>query len=439
MDRKIVLSALGALGALVALPLVGGIVFAAVNWRDAAPSAEARALTATLAARPVVADADNGYLDALGFAAQAGVEPHALGLERRAWLRARQPSGDASAPVRFPRRDVDPRDALEPAMRGLLDACRMPERACIAALATRGARTPLLPGALRPITERYRVLLTRTGWREEPMTDVAAPLPGYQHLLTGQQAHMLATLDMARGGDAAMVRERLQADAVFWRGVLGDADSLVAKLIAATAVERNARWSVLAIGTLPPEVRAGAVPASLAIPLTVRERSLRLALAGEWAGTRRMVATMEGGQETLAYKPQDTANRMAAAFVALASASELPVDRVRTASRQVADDAPRRGPWLYNPAGRILADIARPAYIDYAVRIGDVESARAAAHARAGLLVADIAPDAMANALAAGLWRDAYTRRPFGWDAAHRCVPFVRARAERGASACIEG
>lgn len=432
-------------GGVLAVPVVAFGAFAALNWRDRPPSADVRALEAVLAARPPVADADNGALDLLGLDAPPATAPRALGLQRRDWLRARLAAPQAPGGWEFPQPGPGPRDALTSAQSTLFDACAHVDAACASSLVTREAQWTALVDAHAPLLQRYEAMLGRTGWREELVTDARAPITPYQHAIHAQRLWLARAWRSARAGDAADAHARLEADGRFWRRVLAHSDHLVGKMVAANALQRHAQWTALAVAQLPRPSRAAAVPASLSEPLDTPERSLRRALAGEWLFGRdalRHMRSREGGaRESLVFKPQDSSNRMARALLRLADASEQPVGDVAAATRRAAEAARREDGGLlrrlYNPSGRLLADIAWPAYPDYALRVADAEAARAAARAVVGLHVAGVSREDVARALARGPWRDAHTGRPFEWDADNACVRYHRAASRPSEPRCM--
>lgn len=432
-------------GGILVVPVLAFGAFAAINWRDRPPSSDVRALEAAVAARPAVPDADNAYLDVLGLDAPAGIGPRALGLQRRDWLRARQAEPSAPGEWAFPQPQPARRAALTPAQADLLDACAKVGAACTASLTAQDAQWTALIDAHALLLRRYDAMLQRPGWREEMLTDVRAPVTPYQHALHAQRLRLVQAWRSARAGDAVDMRTRLESDGRFWRRVLAHSDHLIGKMVAANALQRHAEWTALAVAQLPPPARAAAVPASLSAPLDMRERSLRRALAGEWRFGRDALRHMgsEAGpiRESLVFKPQDSSNRMARALLRLAVASEQPVGDVAAATRRAVEaERTERGGALrrvYNPSGRLLTDIAWPTYADYALRVADTESLRAAALAVIGLHAAGVPRSEAAAALARGPWRDVQTGRRFEWDDANACVRYERAASQPPGPHCM--
>jgi hypothetical protein len=79
----------GTLGLGVALYLIA----IAINWRDREPSAAAVQFTNLYRERPSVADEDNAFIYAMGFAVEPGTNPLKIGLKRVAWSGIAAPQG----------------------------------------------------------------------------------------------------------------------------------------------------------------------------------------------------------------------------------------------------------------------------------------------------------------------------------------------------------
>lgn len=414
MDGSDVTAGLGkALAALVAVPVVALLLLLAINSRDEAPSADAARLAAMLRERPALADAANGYVHARD-------------------LSAGHPGY---------------RDARSPEVAALAAAC--PDAgACAAALESDAAAVGEWIAAERWLLERYRAMLATGGWREEIPADVADALPPYGDALEAQKLYLLAARERARAGDAAAVRDLLERDLGFWRRVMASSNLLVTKMAAGAAVERNFAFGHLALRALPAASAAQAVPPSWRRPLSVPERSLAGALAGEWhfsTSALRKAMDQDGGDpaafaglpasrlQRLVFKEQATANLFAARMAGLGRLSERPYAELAGALDVLARGGDER-PWsVYNPVGAILAGIAAPAYGEYIVRVSDLEGRRRLALLVAELRAAGVSGDDAALALSATPLRNPYDDAPFEWDAQAGAVVFRGLReGERG-------
>src|SRR5688572_27720422 len=131
------------------------LVLLGINWRDEPPSAAAIKLQAVYDARPEVADADNGFVYAMGMAERPEGDPRAEGMRRVAL--SRQPSFsieryDGFTVVRSPQ------------LQGLINVCKQANAACLSALET---DRQMLAEWLRSeawLLQRYETLLTHTHW-----------------------------------------------------------------------------------------------------------------------------------------------------------------------------------------------------------------------------------------------------------------------------------
>lgn len=429
--------------ALLMLPVVLYAALLAINWSDRAPSADARRLQALVDARPQVPDAANGALYLLGLSVERGESPQDWAARRRDWLARFDPAAPPS-PATLPGRDFDQASVRQAYAEALGGACEAADRACADALRDREARIDALLQDQDWLLQRYLALLAHPAWQEHIPSGPAAPLPAYGHALAGQRLLFLQAWRQARHGDAAGVRDLLGRDARFWRMALASSDLLISKMIATAALERNFAFGTLALGGLPRDGVAAAVPAEWRREIGPEERSLLRALAGEW---RWAVSTVRMSREgripgsperqddlrsRLAHsllQVQDTSNRQATRMVRLVDTLDVPWDRYPQALAQARRDVAAAEPgWLdrvYNPIGRILASIAAPAYLDYPPRVADLEGQR-----RAALLVASLRADGVDEAgapaaIAASPLRDPYTGGAFGWDGQARAVVFT--------------
>jgi hypothetical protein len=437
-------------GGLVLAPVVAYGVLVAINWRDQPPSADARRLEAMVAARAPVADAANGYVYMLGFAAPDGSDPLTLGTQRRAWLDRHVADARGKA---MPGTDVDERAARAPAAKRLAEACAHGGPDCERLLQAEPDVLPAWRDAAAVPLARYAQLLTRRAWREVVPLDALAPMPLMQGALDAQTLYLLQTRELARAGDVAAVRQRLDADLEFWRVVLASSDVLITRMIASGAIERHFDLGNLALRALP-HPGGDALPPSWSRPFSVRERSMMRAFAGEWrfadAALRASAAGAAQGAGTTPTRPrasladrlsrpllrvQATSNRYAATLVALGELSELPGDRLPAAvdARFAAWQRERTLWHAYNPIGNALASTGLEfALRDYLFRVADLEALRRAAVLAQSLRGAGVGGSDAARAIDATDLRNPYTGASFGWDARRSAVLIDgRARGSR--------
>jgi hypothetical protein len=293
---------------------------------------------------------------------------------------------------------------------------------------------------------RYEALLERHAWRETLPRDALAPMPRFTDVLDAQQLYLLQTRELARAGDAAAVRRRLDADHAYWRVVLAASDTLITRMIAVAAVRRHFDLGNLALRALPVQRADDAVPPSWARPFSTAERSMSRALAGEWRFTdATLKASATGGKPGYGEAPasvpagqriqwavsrpflrvQATSNRFAARAAELAALSELPADRLPAAVDARFDEWDRqRTLWrAYNPLGNMLMSMgAEQGMRDYLFRGTDLEGLRRATLLAQSLRSRALADADIAAAVDTAALRDPYTGAALGWDAAPRAV-----------------
>lgn len=401
---------------------IAALVAAAALWtnrRDEAPSADVRALEALVAAaRPVAADDD----------AVAGI----------AWLEALRLAGRGTPPGSASHARTGMRASRGDALDAAFRACDAPEGECAPLLAAAERDMAGWIERERALLDGYRGLLPRRGWYEPPPATLGAPhVPPLGGAMEGQRLHHAQVLLDARAGRADAVRDALEADLRFWRAGLAGSRTLVNKMVAVRAVQRNFETGAHALARLPVGAVDAAVPAGWSEPVTAAERSLHAALAWEWKLGDTFMRTMNVEPSKLRgkhdprepltplFKLQATANRNAATMRRVAQAYDAPYAQLRESMRRLHADIEdeTRFPYsLYNPVGRILSAIAAPAVTGYGSRVADLEGDRRALMAVVELHRGGVASSAVKARLDASPSRNPYTGRAFEWDAAAACV-----------------
>lgn len=421
-------------GGLLVLAVSLYVLLVAVNWRDEAPSRDAVAFDRLLDERAPVADEANAFVFVLGMAAPPGADPLALGRERKAYLETFDAAAHPTAA--FPGIDDDYRARRPGAIAQLAGACSKGTPECARLLRATPDDVDAWLASESWLLDRYEGLISRRAWREAVPDDLRAPMPSYQHALEGQKLYLVQAWRAARSGDAERARGMVDADMRFWRTVLASSDLLISKMVAAAGVRRNLTLGSLVLRELPTG-QAGGLPSSWLEPLSVRERSARRALAGEWRFSSRVVASTgaPGAPADLAaheygaparltrplYQPQATSNLFASALTRLAEVSELPYPAIGPGFRAFAKEHDSAGPGLYNPVGRVLVSIGGgTAYWNYVARLADLEALRSAA-VLAGTVRARNGHGQAAGAARMAL--DPYGH-PFDWDAAKGVFTF---------------
>lgn len=420
--RRAVRALLWALLAMAALLALVAAVVLWMNRRDEAPSEDVRALQALLASAKPVAGED----DAL-----AGIT--ALGA-----LRTRSPDASLTGAA-MRRNSAEERASRGDAVDAALRSCESPDGACTALLA---AAEPELAGWIereRALLDGYIALLPRRGWYEPlpPARLEAFELSAFGAVTEAQRLlHAQALID-ARAGRVDAVRDALAADLGFWRAALAGSRTLIARMVAARAVQRNFEAGAHALARLPDGAVDSVVPAGWRVPITPQERSLHAALAWEWQLGDNAVRSVYGDQSkalrqrepraslTPLFKLQATSNANAAMMRRAAQAYDVPYPRLRESLRRLDADVERQARWpisLYNPIGRILGAIAAPALTGYGQRLADLEGQRRALLAVVELHRHRTGAAQVPARLADSALRDPYTGAAFEWDAGASCV-----------------
>ena len=352
-------------------------------------------VAAYLEARPnAVAQANNGYLQAVGLATEieaAGLPPQ---LQAAGDFCAMDTGGDCLQRVRG-----EKATALE-----------------------------LLRGH-EELLERYRALLESPEYLEPQRGRYDAPLPNYLPLTAGQKLfHVEAALRLQEGR-ALHVAYDLERSLKLSRRMLAGSTSLFGKMIAAAHARRAALFASQALPALARADRKalGRLAEALA-PLSPAERSLVEANRSELAMFRSLMRMCEpegidGVLDALGcyfYQPNATLNR-----------SYFTLHKVLIAG----DAAPTQGfehlrgalktsfPWgsiLYNPVGKVLlAARSGTGWSAYVARVQDVDAlfrvvALQALIGERGLKAARV-PEFLAEN--AKRFADPYSGEAMGWDA----------------------
>lgn len=434
---------------IVGLALLMYLVAVGINWRDAPPSAAVREFEDIIAKRPPLADADNGFVYLLGFAAPADQDPEVIGARRLRWLETFGANTDA--------RPDDPLQStlgfIEQGTVGqrLRDACTEEDRSVCArefdAIAADWQPTEFDALALH----RYESLLARTGWREFVPIDISSPLP---HLAQAMHAQRLTFLRLAQDAartDSANIRRVLSADLAFWKRTQREADSLISKMIAVAALRQHFFYSALVMRRLPAGQVAAVIPAEWSQEFSAEDRSMKRVMAGELMFSANLLRQFKRGESppsddwladywhqnfmgragmTVArplFQLQDQTNYIAVRHLENAKRFEVPMSEfVAVATAMRGESVPREFPTrIYNVTGDLLLSLNDSEFDpDYALRVASVEGAR-----RAALLVAEmhgrgIPAASVAAELGRAALRDPYSNEPFTWDADHQSVVF---------------
>lgn len=440
-------------GGALALVIVAYLTLLAINWRDQPPSAAAERLTAAYRDRTPIADADNGFVYAMGFIVAPDEDPQQAGIRRIEWLRSLPVDPTASArPDPVPAYDSY-QSARSPAVEKILSACWRITPECAGALEGSEHTLRAWLASEQWLLDRYRTLLRHPGWLEVMPSNPRAPFDATDSLLEGQRLLMARAYLLAGENDAAAVMELLGDDARFWRGVLASSDLLATKMVATIALTQSFTIGNLVLRRLPAEAQLSALPVGWTRPFTIAERSLFRCMAGEWTYSRQLIKHDPASPKSFGYfdwdhdlrskllahvtaflfKPQDFSNRHAKLLLQITEAVDVPIEQVPAGLERVRailqePNADRSFlAVLYNPVGSYLLRTMSSVYnpFPYPVRVTDLEGVRRAAVLTAQLRAQRINEQSIPAELEGSDIRTPYSGAPFIWNAKERAVQFI--------------
>lgn len=449
MDMKVLKKALKIIGwcvvALVGLGVAAYLIVVVVNWRDREPSATAVQFASEYRARPAVPDSDNGFIDLLGLGVPPGDSPFQMGLKRIAWLQdsSRLAHLDpASDPMG---KSLEVMDHVHPAaVQQFIDACRFGGSACLSAFQSGTELFEQWQSSESWALPRYLELIRYGSWLEAVPFNPEAPLPPYGLAVDGQMMLFLDAKTLSERGDYAGVKNLLEQDLGFWRRVLESTDTLIGKMVATAAIDRNFKLGSLVLRQIPPAQVLSAMPAGWSVPISDSERSMRRCLVGEWMYMSGVIRQSNAAAATLAdesfvsklharlgsplYRLQDTVNKNAEYLLQMAELLNAPLDHYENAVNQTAALAQRTAREsmpphsVYNMIGQVLLAVGAYDFGRYARRVSDLEGVRRAAELAATLHSGKVAEgDA---AVSASALREPYHNHPFEWARADKVIVF---------------
>jgi len=450
MDFRRVARAAGwTLGAGVALVVGFYLVLVVVNWRDEAPSAQALELQRVIDQRPAVADPANAYVLLLGLSVPEADDPLAWGVKRKAFVETFPPADVASTWATLPGPESDFLERRAPTTKTLIETCRQGSRDCRELLQRNADAIDQWLASEGWLLDRYAKLIALTQWRETIPTDMRAPFPAYQHALNGQWLLLMTAWQHAVNGEAAAARDLLQKDQVFWRMVSRSSDTLISKMIATVAIERNFLIGNLVLRELQVRGEDSTPPVVWRLPFSREDWSMKRTFAGEWHFMR---AALNAPGEALAeQKPsfvtratdrlgrpllrkQATQNVHAANLVNISEVLDVGISDLPRAMKALRVPTREWMPDFYNPIGIMLIRVGKDAYAPYPPRVSDLEGVR-----RAVLLASELRPDVcactaeMEKRIDASTLKNPYSDDAFAWDNESRGIVFTGlAEAPRG-------
>jgi hypothetical protein len=279
----------------------------------------------------------------------------------------------------------------------------------------------------KELLQRYRSLFSYTEYREPLDYGYYIPLPMITPVRSVQTLYFLEIADEARHGDIAEALTRLQQDMKFWRRITSDSSTLISKLVSMAMVRTDICLAAElgSVRTLSPKETA--LLQNILRPFDDGEAALDTAFRGEarymYKGAELSMKQSAGFIDKLFYKRNATDNRIFAGMQDMIKLAELAPDKFAKEAklRESENYGYRRMglPFLYNPAGELLALIGQSQGLYRYIEKGyNLEGLRRLAllkvlankeHARPEQMqqFLDVAPTGL---------KDPYTNGPMKWD-----------------------
>jgi hypothetical protein len=455
------------IAACASLAMLVYYIVVAVNWNDREPSALAEQWRQRYDHRGGLADAENAYVFAMAFGVPAGQDPTKMGSQRIAWAHqvARRSAGKLKAGESAASSDpvTDTNETLrDPAVKSFREACRPGGTGCASAFDNGDQTYDLWIAKENWLLPRYQQLISLPGWLETgPLTELTLPLPKFGLIVDGQRVLLLKARRLSTQGDYGAAHHLLESDLRFWRHVLESSDTLIAKMVATSALIRHFELGNLILRKLDAPAAAMVMPTGWRTPLTDPERSMQRCMVGEWIFVSSLAESMnpifryelamnaeEGprfGRTVVAllgaplYQTQDSINKYADYYSRAAALLDVPLDRYAESlaeSAELAREA-EAAAWpprsLYNIAGSWLISRGSLDYFDYGARVADIEGVRRAALTAVTLRAAKVQVESVEQALRMSELNNPYDDRPFEWAATESAIRFRGLHAgERG-------
>ena len=439
--------------AITGLTLAAYVVLLAVNLSDRPPSEAALRLEESYRSRSPIADEVNAYVYLMGFSVAKAENPREWGARRIAWAKAFVNRSQVDVGRDYPGEEFDFKRARSTEVRALAEACKSVDKGCLTTLENSGSSIAEWLATEKWRIDRYRTLLSHAGWLETVPFDLGVPVPSYTDVLDAQKLFFLRAWVLSGRGDVTSVRILLDEDMRFWRQVLESSDTLLTKMVAVAALTRNYTWSNIILRRLPADIAAHVVPRQWMTPFSDSERSMARCLMGEWLLFDSMIKRFKArgldvpvtgpvrDEDTIGhyvvrqvlsplFQPQDTSNRYAQLFAAIAESLDVPyeqyakaVERVRALATHAAETnaIPHH---MYNIIGNLIFAVSVPDFASYAVRVADLEGIRRTALLATELRSQYITSDLVGQHLRDAQDRNPYNGEPFLWDDAAGAIVF---------------
>lgn len=244
---------------------------------------------------------------------------------------------------------------------------------------------PLSP--LHDLTKEDQALLERwyqftqySDYQILTQPGVSEYLPLYQYVIAANRVLIINSIQQAFSGETAQARQQLLDNLVSLRSLLAAESHLVGKMAFAKVIAEH----IDALNSL--QQHFNLAPLAFIQPLTLNEKSLRLAYARELTMIANLYWSMDSepglfdpdlpippwlARQLL--KPGMSINALLPVYEHLITGSELTPDRFMAHINQLPVPQPESH-WIRNPVGTILNRVAGPDLQVYAIDIQDLDA-----------------------------------------------------------------
>lgn len=425
-----------------------------INWNDVPPSEIAREFATSIDRRPTVADEENAYLFAMGFATSPDGDPKDIGQRRRSWYAEQVAMG-----ILLPRDDpfegsLDRLVTNSDTAKNLASKCQQLGTVCLDLVAIDTIAATEWLDDEQWVLDRYIEMIVHDAYSEAIPQTSLWPMPDFGDIGYGQRLLMISAMISARNGDRSHVIALLEADLQFWRMVLANSDLLITKMISAAYVRNHFVNGNRVLRELHKSVRTDAIPQNWLIEISEAEKSLERSLIGEWRFIHNQYQSIEPDMEYIPtaksadgatfletvswrlmlplFQAQDSSNQIAAMLQNNIQLFDVPYIDVPLALGGAETSVPNM-PKPYSRAYNVAGDLYFPAinaYRHYFVRTTDLEGVRRAAVLATEIRDREISAELVPEYITASKLTDPYTDEAFDWDSATDEIVF-RGLSER--------
>lgn len=425
-------------GVIVGIPLI----LAAINAVDQDIKPEAIAFADF--SDDEVQDRENGYFSWVGLAAPLDKEPHAVGVATINSIN-QGTTPDSLEIVADPSRLLG-KSALK--FKGEVSGlCGRDNRDCLARYRAKATEIRKWVVENQVLLERYRRLYTYPQFRETLQPRLRSPHfiePARVASLVRAQ-HAMQALD----GDPQAALRGLRNDTKYWRLVLRQGRSLIARMIAVASIHGNAQLISEIVATMPLDQHALALIAREIQPLSEPERNLGKIFRYEMGFSIDAFSNIPKYMDdpcsfdswtdclsiwllpTTLFRPNATINQSYAHLVRMAESAGLPAQEWYSqihAQREVRNRENRIFVWhiFYNPVGKVLNGIAEAPYEGYSGRVHNLDGFLRLVSIQIAAKQAGTRESAMDKYIAdsAPALCNPYTGNVMEWDAGMRVIFF---------------